>query len=164
MDSNHQRHLHPPPVLLRSPRVLRQHHHRSSFPHTHRLSPSLVLLTKTSPFQSSSELWAFPMTSARSWHGSRSLPFVPSSPNPPRPNPIQTNTTSRITQRFYDGDSNPENDVTLGSQGSSSVGEWAFQVIEQQEYTKGDGSPSTLIEFMCVVFLLLLSWSLESGD
>lgn len=63
-----------------------------------------------------------------------------------------------LPARFYDGDSNPENDVTLGSQGSSSVGEWAFQVIEQQEYTKGDGSPSTLIEFMSAAPLVNITY------
>ncbi|KAK4703487.1 hypothetical protein P7C70_g2725, partial [Phenoliferia sp. Uapishka_3] len=69
------------------------------------------------------------------------------------------NTRLSLPSRFYDGDNSEMNDVQLSQPGNGSVGEWAFQVIEQQSYTPdGTSGLARLIEFMSAAPLLNITY------
>lgn len=70
--------------------------------------------------------------------------------------------TARLSlpARFYDGDDSEQDDRQLSSVGSGSVGEWAFQVVEQQAYTVDTtaGKSPVLIEFYSAAPLINITY------
>ncbi|KAK4698982.1 hypothetical protein P7C70_g7288, partial [Phenoliferia sp. Uapishka_3] len=70
------------------------------------------------------------------------------------------NTRLALPSRFYDGDNSDQDDRTLSTTGGDgSVGEWAFQVIEQQSYTSdGTVAKAQLIEFLSAAPLINITY------